>query len=285
MQDDLASAYPSLDIQVLGINERGQESANALAVEDRTLPWLQDVDQNGNNVSDVWNETWQIEYRDVVVLNGANEPTFVFNLTTHDLGNATNYETLRDAMLRTAIEDQRPWCNAENFLDVDRNGLVQNADFSAVLSFLNSSGSQPLSPTATPTAHVDCDFDGFAAPIDALRVLNYLNSLLPEGEGEFPGVDLEPSSLPFQPSFVSLEASPDRLDAVWAQLAVAPASLANAWVASFESGNDFPFTLNVVPDHEAIEIAAGGEEDATTSRFSDPVSEADVFLRLGPAGN
>jgi len=285
MQDDLASAYPSLDIQVLGINERGQESANSLAVADRTLPWLQDVDQNGNNVSDVWNETWQIEYRDVVVLNGANEPTFVFNLTTHDLGNATNYETLRDAMLRTAIDDQRPWCNSENFLDVDRNGLVQNADFAAVLGFLNSSGSQSLSPTATPTAHVDCDFDGFAAPIDALRVLNYLNGLILEGEGEFPAIDLEPSPSPFQPSFVSLAASPAQLDAVWAQFAVAPTTPTPALAASLESGNDFPFTLHVVPDDEAIEIAAGGEEDATASRFGDSISEADVFFRLGPAGN
>ena len=106
MHDDLASAYPSLDIQLLGINERGQESANSLAVADRTLPWLQAVDQNGNNVSAVWNETWQLEYRDVVVLNGANETAFVYNLTTHDLGNATNYETLRNAILRTAIDDQ-----------------------------------------------------------------------------------------------------------------------------------------------------------------------------------
>lgn len=274
MQDELAAAYPGLAIQVLGINERGQESANALAVEGRDLPWLQDVDQNGNNLSDVWNETWQIEYRDVVVLDGANEPIFVFNLTTHDLGNTAHYQTLRDELLRTAVEDQRPWCNADNFLDVDRNGLVHMTDFTLVLDFLNSQGSGGLPPAEAPTHRVDCDFDGNAAPIDALLVINHLKSLAAAGEGEAEGAsgEAEISTLAWigEPTPSSFAASPADVDAVLTQPTLR---------------NDFSFALNVIPDDEPIEIAAGGEEDAATSRLGDPIGEADVFFRLGPAGN
>lgn len=270
MQDELAAAYPGLAIQVLGINERGQESANALAVEGRDLPWLQDGDQNGNNISDVWNEIWQIEYRDVVVLDGANEPIFVFNLTTHDLGNTANYQTLRDELLRTAVEDQRPWCNADNFLDVDRNGLVHMTDFTLVLDFLNSQGPGGLSPTATPTVRVDCDFDGFAAPIDALLVINHLKSLAAAGEGEAGEAELASSAWIGESTPSSFAASPADVDEVLTQPTLR---------------NDFPFALNVIPDDEPIEIAAGGEEDAATSRLGDPIGEADVFFRLGPAGN
>lgn len=184
MQDDLASSYPNLHINLLGINEFGQESANSLAVAGRDLPWMQDGDTNTNALSDVWDEQWKAEWRDVIVLNGANEKVFVYNLTSHDLGNATNYQTLRDVFVKTAIQDQRKWCNPDNVLDVDRDGSVALSDFNAVISFLNAEGSKPLSNSTTPTAQVDCDFDGFAAPIDALRVINAVNlQSLGEGEG------------------------------------------------------------------------------------------------------
>jgi len=261
MQDDLASAYPTLEITVLGINELGQESANALAVAGHDLPWMQDGDQNANDLSDVWHEAWQAEWRDVVVLNGANEKTFVYNLTTYNLANAANYQTLRDAMLKTAIQDQRPWCNAENYLDVDRNGIIQLSDFELVLGFLNSSGPQNLSPTAPPTAHIDCDFDGFASPIDALRVINHLNSQILEGEGE--PLELEPMfwQSPAWPVPEVFTARPEEVDAVLFELGSAP-SIAKSQATSDTSlapRKDLTFTLPELPEAYAITFATGGE--------------------------
>ncbi|MGE3776950.1 MAG: hypothetical protein AB7F89_07195, partial [Pirellulaceae bacterium] len=70
MQADLRSSYPLLDIQIIGVNEFGQSSANAQMMSGRSLPWLQDGDANGNQESDIWYDSWSVTYRDVVILGG-----------------------------------------------------------------------------------------------------------------------------------------------------------------------------------------------------------------------
>lgn len=46
----------------------------------------------------VW-DSWQITYRDVVILDGNNVPVAVFNLTSNDLQNSANYQALKDLLL------------------------------------------------------------------------------------------------------------------------------------------------------------------------------------------
>jgi Dockerin type I domain len=180
----LQANFPTLAITLSAVNELGQDAGNALIVANRDLTLLQDGDQNQNQQSDVWDESWQVTWRDLVVLNGENEKAFVVNLTTFDLGNTANYQQLGRALVQLAIEDQRPWCNAANVLDVDENGVVEIDDFQLVVSHLNQQGPSTLSPSVVPTMKLDCDYDGYSAPLDALRILNYLNAPAAGGEGE-----------------------------------------------------------------------------------------------------
>jgi|RhiMetdeSRZDD1v2_1073273.scaffolds.fasta_scaffold1634467_2 hypothetical protein len=107
MQDQLDAEMTAEQrpIEISGINGAGLESGNSGITPGRHIPWLQDVAEQN-----VWG-TWRvnqvrpafpsINYRDVVVLDERNHPIAVYNLTEHDLGNATNFATLK-AILRAA---------------------------------------------------------------------------------------------------------------------------------------------------------------------------------------
>jgi hypothetical protein len=95
MQDELAAEGLSLAIQILGVNPAGMESGNADMCSGRDLPWLQEP----AGVS-VWT-SWAVTYRDVVIVNAANETVTAYNLTTHDLGTPADYAALK-ALLRSA---------------------------------------------------------------------------------------------------------------------------------------------------------------------------------------
>jgi hypothetical protein len=120
MQKDLDSSHPELDIELIGLNPVGQESGNALATEGRDIPWLQDVDANGDGQSDVWLNSWDVEYRDVVIVDEDNTQVGTFNLTTYDLSSSQNYETLRQMLIDTAMAGQEPELEAG-----DANGDYQ----------------------------------------------------------------------------------------------------------------------------------------------------------------
>ena len=94
-----AAAIPGTDpgIQILGVNESGQESGNSGMVQGRLLPLLQDTQQE-----QVWGGRWQVVYRDVVMLDAQNRRVAVYNLTTHDLNDPANYAELRDLLLAAA---------------------------------------------------------------------------------------------------------------------------------------------------------------------------------------
>lgn len=62
----------------------------------RDLPWLQDDAQ-----VDAWG-AWEVEYRDLVVLDRENRPVGVFNLTEHNLQVPAEYAALRDMLLGVA---------------------------------------------------------------------------------------------------------------------------------------------------------------------------------------
>lgn len=63
------------------------------------LPLLQDTED-----ANVW-DSWDVTYRDVVILNAASERVAVFNLTTYSLSDDDNYEALRGLLISTASED------------------------------------------------------------------------------------------------------------------------------------------------------------------------------------
>lgn len=103
MQDEIAAAVPAAEIQILGVNQIGQDpaGANAWMCEGKDLPWLQE-----RRESPVWN-VWHVTYRDVIVLDGENVITRVYNLSEHDLGNPANYAALRTILLEAWDREDR----------------------------------------------------------------------------------------------------------------------------------------------------------------------------------
>ena len=96
MQVDLDTNFPTLEIEILGVNEIGLEGGNSTICNGRDLPWLQDVvDEN------VWG-SWAPTYRDVVVLDGDNVIFGVYNLTGTSLAVPANYDALRQLFLDAA---------------------------------------------------------------------------------------------------------------------------------------------------------------------------------------
>jgi len=96
MQKDIEAAQPPTPVQILGVNAAGEEAGNDIICAGRFLPWLQDtLEQN------VWG-AWHVTWRDVVILDRENRVLHVYNLTTHDLANPTNYAALRDLLLGAA---------------------------------------------------------------------------------------------------------------------------------------------------------------------------------------
>jgi len=96
MQDDFAERYPSVEVQLIAVNEQGHSSGIEKAVEENTLPLLQD-----DNTQNVW-ENWAVTYRDVIVLNGENKITGVLNLTENSLAEEEHYATLEGLLLEAA---------------------------------------------------------------------------------------------------------------------------------------------------------------------------------------
>ena len=81
---------------LFGVNVVGDEAWTAEAVAGRTIPYLQDVP-----AVDAWG-SWQVTWRDVIVLDADNRVVRVYNLTDHDLGNPVNYAELRAILLDAA---------------------------------------------------------------------------------------------------------------------------------------------------------------------------------------
>lgn len=184
MQKELAQEEPSLDINIIGINEIRQEHANHRVTDGRDLAWLQDVDENENDVSDVWGDLWQIEYRDVVILDAEGDQFGVYNLTQNDLANAQNYATLKQMIVDAGAKDLTPWQNKSDAMDVSNDGFVSPIDALQVINFLISDGSKELPRTKTMTPFLDTSGDNFVSPRDALLVINRLNAESAEAEND-----------------------------------------------------------------------------------------------------
>jgi hypothetical protein len=132
LQNELDVNYPELDIQILGLNEVGHESGNPLAIADRDLPWLQDLDSNGDDLSDVWYNSWNITYRDVVVVDANNVEVGRFNVTQNDLAIEENYNTLRQMLLDAATNSSPATGRFDTSLVVEPTPTASNGEVDAL---------------------------------------------------------------------------------------------------------------------------------------------------------
>jgi hypothetical protein len=94
---ELQNARPGLGVEILGVNRISDAPFNSLIGQmEVAVPWLQDTPEE-----QVW-QRWQIEYRDVLVLDAFNRPVARDNLTSHDLGISLNRAALVGALLQAA---------------------------------------------------------------------------------------------------------------------------------------------------------------------------------------
>ena len=80
-------------VEINGINN---VDGNEEITEGQTLPWLQDTE-----TTDLWT-LWSVAYRDIIILDGENKRTYIYNLTTYDLGKKANKATFKALLLEVA---------------------------------------------------------------------------------------------------------------------------------------------------------------------------------------
>ncbi len=128
IQGELEAAYPNLDIQLLGVNAFGHENGVPGATEDKSIPLLQDIDADANSRGDIW-ELWDVEWRDVVILDAENQPVAVYNLTEHDLFIPANYDTMKSMLLEAAATPAaESSVSGYVYFDTDNDGIRDSAD-------------------------------------------------------------------------------------------------------------------------------------------------------------
>ncbi|MEX2187538.1 MAG: Ig-like domain-containing protein [Pirellulales bacterium] len=128
MQAELSLSHPELNISIAAINEFGQDSANATASAGRTLPLLQDVNNDGQAGSDTWT-SWNGAWRDVVILDATNRrfATFSLNPDQQDLSKPDNYEALKQMLIAAASANNVAAPTSVDLLAASDTG-VSNSD-------------------------------------------------------------------------------------------------------------------------------------------------------------
>jgi hypothetical protein len=174
------------------VNHSGWEGGNTVFTAGRDLPWLQDEDADSDSLSDTWT-AWGVESRDVVVLDASNTQVGLYNLTTHDLDDPQNYNTLRQ-MLLDAASPQTPWQNPQNPLDVNADEILTPVgDVLTLVNELNLRNvcdeqgrlPSPAPTAAAPPPYYDVNGDNYlSAARDVLPLINHFNQpSAAEGEG------------------------------------------------------------------------------------------------------
>ncbi|MFO1062601.1 MAG: Ig-like domain-containing protein [Pirellulales bacterium] len=74
--------------------------------------------------------------------------------------------------------------SSDGHRDVNADGFISPIDALLVINFLNTEGPRSVVGLPSPPPYRDVNGDNFISAIDALLVINYLNSLRPSGEGE-----------------------------------------------------------------------------------------------------
>ena len=104
------------------------------------------------------------------------EPTETFQVV---LSGATNATVLQPQATVTIQDNdrERPWQNPLLALDVNHNGVITGLDALIIINRLNTTGPEvlPQTPPPQPYFFYDVSGDGKVTAIDALMVINYLN--------------------------------------------------------------------------------------------------------------
>ena len=181
MQKEFDADSPELGLNIIGVNKFDQDFGNSHMTEGRDLPWLQDVDANNDRFSDAW-ELWGANWRNLIIVDAEGERVEVINLTSMDLDNADNYNSVKQSIMDAAVveTDPYPWQNSAEPLDVSNDGFVSPIDALQIINHLIANGSHELSPEKNLVPFLDTSGDNFVSPRDALLVINRLNAA--EGE-------------------------------------------------------------------------------------------------------
>ncbi len=129
MQDELEANYPGLGIKILGCNREGAESGNKSMTAGRDIPWLQDVDSDGDGASDVWT-SWDVTFRDLVILNRENIEFGTLNLTTNTLAFPEIYNLVLQMFIDAATISG----------DMNLDGVVDQSDIRPFVDLLSNGG-------------------------------------------------------------------------------------------------------------------------------------------------
>ena len=170
MQKELSQEFDQLDIQLLGINHTGHEIGNENFTDGVDLPWLGDLDANEDGVSDTW-DSWNVDSRDVVILDGQNHAVATYNLTTHDISESENYAELKDLLVTIASSEQETGTiGGHVYFDVNQNGSFDSNE--------------------TPLSGVTIQLTGSAASGDSV---DQSMQTLPNGSFSFQGLSADPT--------------------------------------------------------------------------------------------
>lgn len=96
-----------------------------------------------------------------------------------------------DAKNVLVADNERPYQNPRNSVDVDGNTFVTPLDALLIINILNSVGRGPAATIMAgyigPAQYPDTNGDNQISPLDALLIINYLNARSGAGEGESGG--------------------------------------------------------------------------------------------------
>ena len=96
MQAELSQSHPDLNITLLAINQINAESGINNFNEGHNLPMVQDSTSEG-----IWT-SWEGGWRDVYILDSNNELIEIYNLTTYNIQDTDNYNTLKEKLISAA---------------------------------------------------------------------------------------------------------------------------------------------------------------------------------------
>ena len=176
MQTEFDLHYPTSQIEILGMNQKGFELGNESVTEGRDIPWLQDVDNDGDGNSDVWLNSWPYEYRDVAIVDSEGGFREAYNLTQNDLSNSAKFNELMQKFLDVVdFEPKTRWQSPVEPLDVDQSSKISPIDALLVINELGKYEGGVLPVDGEVSNYVDTDGNGLVGPLDALLVINQLN--------------------------------------------------------------------------------------------------------------
>ncbi len=139
MQGELRQQFPTQQVDILAINEAGQEGGNDNTTAN--LPVVQDVNTDGIAGSDAWT-AWNATWRDVTILDATNTVTAVYNLTNNNLELPNKYAELKQLFVDALTENARPTAPTGIDLLPEADSGGSNSD--NVTNFNNSDAAHAL---------------------------------------------------------------------------------------------------------------------------------------------